>query len=130
MIKRILAVCLALLLLCGAALAETIAADTVLLTVGDREFNARDIDTRAYLLYSEGRVEEYPDYDTAVDSLIQDAVLEDYLKNNGYTDFDEEEEASFRNEAQATWDGYLDNYVKYYLTEDTEEAKAELRVQA
>ena len=130
MIKKIFALCLALMLLCSAALADMLAADTVVVTVGERQFTARDIDTRAYLLYSQSQAEKYPDYDAAVESLIQEAVLEDYLKNNGYTDFNEEEEAAFRNEAQVTWDGYLDNYVTYYLTEDTDEAKAALRQQA
>ena len=130
MFKKILAVCLAMLLLCGAALAETLPPDTVVLTVGDKSYTAMDLDSMAYMLYSEGYVEEYPDYDSAVDGLIQEAVLEDYLQKNGYTDFQEEEEEAFRNEAQATWESYLDNYVDYYLTEDTAEARAELRTQA
>ena len=130
MLKRMIAVGLAVMLLCGAALAETLAADTVLLTVADKSYTAMDVDSMAYMLYTQGYAEAYPDYDTAVENLIQEAVLEDYLEKNGYLDFSEEEAAAFRNEAQVTWDGYLDNYVQYYLTEDTDEAKAELRQQA
>ena len=71
MIKKIFALCLALMLLCSAALADMLAADTVVVTVGERQFTARDIDTRAYLLYSQSQAEKYPDYDAAVESLIQ-----------------------------------------------------------
>ena len=130
MLKKIFAVFLALMLLCGSALAETLAADTVLLTVGEKTYTAKDVDSMAYMLYTQGYAENYPDYDAAVENLVQEAVLEDYLENNGYTDFSDEEDAAFRNEAQATWEGYLDNYVEYYLTEDTAEARAELRAQA
>ena len=130
MIRKILAVCIALALLCGIALAESVPADAVVLTVGDQQFTAQQLDSMAYMLYSEGVTETYPDYDQAVEYLTRQAVLEDYLKANGYTQFTAEEEEGFQAAAQTKWEGYLDNYVQYYLTEDTDEARAELRKQA
>lgn len=130
MLKKITALCFALMMLCGAALAETVPADAVVLTVGEEEFTAQNLDSMAYTLYTQSVVEDYPDYDAAMEYLIRQAVLTNYMEAKGYKAFNEEEVAAFRNEAQASWDGYLENYVQYYLSEDTDEARAELRTQA
>ena len=130
-LKKMLAICLALTLVFGLAAAETaIAPETVVLSVGEKEFTAQNLDSMAYMLYTQSVVQKYPDYETAMDYLIQQAVLQDYLVSKGYTEFTEEEKAAFRNEAQASWDGYLDNYVRYYQTENTDEERARLRAQA
>ena len=83
MIRKILAVCIALALLCGIALAESVPADTVVLTVGEQQFTAQQLDSMAYMLYSEGVTETYPDYDQAVEYLTRQAVLEDYQRPLG-----------------------------------------------
>lgn len=137
--KKLLALCLALALLCGVALAEaaeteneqtTVPADTVLLTVGGREYTALDVDDIAYNLYSQGYTETYPDYEEAIDTLIHQGVLDYYLENNGYLDLSEEEEAAVVAEAQTTWNSAIESYVSYYATQDSEADQEQLRTQA
>lgn len=110
--------------------ALTVPADAVILTVGDRTFTAEDVDSMAYMMYSQGRVETYPDYDKAVESLTQEAVLEYALETAGYTQFTDEEQAAFAAEAESMMEAALNRYVEHYLTEDTEEARAQLYAQA
>ena len=69
-------------------------------------------------------------YAQAVEQLQFNRVLELVMAEDGYLDFTEEETAKMRDEIQAMWDSYLDQYVSYYLSEDTEEARADLRKQA
>lgn len=138
MMKKLLALCAVLMLLCGAALAEpaetaesaAVPEDAVLATVNGEKITAADADDAAYLLYSYGYTENYPDYDRAIEYLIQQAVVKDHLEKEGYLTFSEEEEAAFANEANAQWEEMLDQYVSAYLSEDTEEARASLRDQA
>ncbi len=135
MMKKIAALFIALTLLLGAALAEeaqpemAVQADTVLATVAGQEITAGQVDAAAYSLYTEGSVETYPDYDAAIETLIANHVWENYFAAKGYSDFSQEEDTAFTAEAQTMLDGYLDQYVQYYLTEDTDEARAELRAQ-
>ncbi len=70
------------------------------------------------------------DYATAVEALLSNKALEMLVDELGYNTFTEEEEASIREQAQAQWDSMLDTYVEYYLTDDTEEARAELKTAA
>lgn len=44
--------------------------------------------------------------------------------------FTDEEKTAFANEAAAQWEEALNNYVEYYLTEDTQEQRDTLRAQA
>ncbi len=69
-------------------------------------------------------------YAQAMEQLKFNRVLEMVMEEDGYLNFTEEEVAKIRDEIQAAWDGYLDQYVSYYLSEDTEEARADLRKQA
>lgn len=70
------------------------------------------------------------DYASAVEALLSNKALEMLVDDLGYTTFTEEEEASIREQAQTQWDSMLDSYVEYYLTDDTEEARAELKTAA
>lgn len=130
MITKLLALCLALALLCGVALADPLDPDTVVMSVGDQQYTALNLDNMAYMLYSDGYSETYPDYDMAVEALIQNTLYRLMIEDGGYNNFTAEETQAFENEANATWDKYLDNYVNYYLSEDTDEAREQLRGQA
>lgn len=105
-------------------------ANPVLATIGDYEITLAEADEIAYLLYYYGYVEDYPDYRGAVDYLAETYIIEKHIADAGYDQFTEEEMAAFRNEAAAEWEAQLDSYVNNYLTEDTAEARAELRTQA
>ena len=130
-LKKLLALCAVLALICASALAEEPQAPAqVLITVNDHEITAENADFIAYLLYYYGYTENYPDYDAALDYLTQQAVIENHLRSAGYTDFDEDTMTALRNEAQAEWDSMLDEYVEENLAEDTEENRATLRQQA
>ena len=131
MLKKILALLTAVLLLCGAALAESsVAEDTVVATINGQEITVAELENNAQLLYNAGYVETYPDYDAALESMIREAVVKDHLQKAGYLDYSEEELAAFTNDAQAQWDQLVSTYVERYLTEDTEEARATLKTQA
>ena len=130
LMKKLIALCLALALLCTCALAESALEESqVLITVNDQEITVYDAEMIAYLLYYYGHTETYPDYDAALSYLEQQAVIEHHLRSAGYTDFDEETMSALRNDADAEWEGLLSDYVESNLTEDTEEQRAILRAQ-
>lgn len=136
--KRLLALCVALMMLCVAAFAQEaenaetqeMDMDLVLAQVGDTSFTLYDVDSTAYMLNYYGYTETYPDYAYAVDYLVQTAVIEHHLKEAGYDQLSDAEMEAFQNEAKAEWEAVLDDYVNNYLTEDTDEARAALREQA
>jgi len=131
MLKKILALLTAVLLLCGAALAESsVAEDAVVATINGQEITVAELENNAQLLYNAGYVETYPDYDAALESMIREAVVKDHLQKAGYLDYSEEELAAFTNDAQAQWDQLVSTYVERYLTEDNEEVRATLKTQA
>ena len=128
MLKKILALLTAVLLLCGAALAESsVAEDAVVATINGQEITVAELENNAQLLYNAGYVETYPDYDAALESMIREAVVKDHLQKAGYLDYSEEELAAFTNDAQAQWDQLVSTYVERYLTEDNEEVRATLK---
>lgn len=130
--KRLLALCAALMLVCACAAAEDAAGaeDLVLATVNGVEIKQSEADNIAYLFYYYGYTQTYPDYDFALEYLIQQKVIENHLHAAGYDQFTDEERAAFANEASAEWQAALNDYVENYLTEDTEEARAQLLQQA
>ncbi len=101
----------------------------VLAVVGDEEITLYDAEEVAYMLYTYGYVSEYPDYDAAVDYLVQLKVVDSFIKSAGYDQLDEAEMQAFSNEANAEWEALLNDYVENYLTEDTEEMRTVLREQ-
>ena len=130
--KRLLALCAALMLVCACALAEDAAdeEDLVLATVNGVEIKHSEVDNMAYLFYYYGYTQTYPDYDFALEYLIQQEVINNHLHVAGYDQFTEDERAAFANEASAEWQAALNDYMEDYLTEDTEEARATLLKQA
>lgn len=130
MLKKIMALLMAALLLCGAALAEDVPADEVVASVNGEQIIVAQLENDAQLLYNAGYVETYPDYDAALESMIREAVVKDHLEKAGYLNFTQDELAAFTNDAQAQWDQLISTYVERYLTEDTEEARATLAAQA
>ena len=82
------------------------------------------------LIASYAQQERSVTYTQAVQQIVFNRVLELVMQEEGYLDFTEEEVAKMRDEIQALWDGYVEQYTSYYLSEDTEEARAELRKQA
>lgn len=134
-LNRMLALLVALLMLSSCAFAEDTeqslsSTNPVLAKVGDREITLNEADEIAYLLYYYGYVEEYPDYEAALDYLTETYVIEKHLVEAGYDQFTDDEMVAFQNDAAAEWEAMLEAYINNYLTEDTEEARATLREQA
>ena len=69
-------------------------------------------------------------YARAVEQLKFNRILERTMREEGYLDFTPEEEEAIRAEIQMTWDQYIEQYISHFLSEDTEEARAALRVEA
>ncbi len=135
--RKTLALVLALSLLLCAAFAETAQtaseaqvlqnSNPVLATVnGEPIYKSECDDMISYYAQQQMSVT----YAQAVQQLEVNRVLELVMKEEGYLEYTEEELAKMRDEIQAVWDGYVDQYVSLYLSEDTEEARAELRKQA
>ncbi|MBO4379361.1 MAG: peptidylprolyl isomerase [Clostridia bacterium] len=103
---------------------------TVLATAGETVITVDDAEYYAYLLYYYGYTEDYPDYDQAIDYLVQQAVINKHVHDAGYDVFTEEEQTAFQNEAAAEFEEMLNDYVESYLTEDTAESRATLHEQA
>lgn len=140
MLRKILALLLILTLALGATLslaeatpAETAAAaapadDPVLATVGDETIRKSEVD--ALMPQLANYMSEESDYAYAVNFLVQQKLLNRKIIEQGLDQFDADTEATFAAEAQKQWDEGVESYVSYYLAEDTEEARAELRDQA
>ena len=63
--------------------------------------------------------------DTALSRAIQTRVADDKIKELGLDQYTAEEEEAFLNEAQKEWDEAVQSYVDYFLSEDTDEARAQ-----
>lgn len=134
MIKKTLAFILALSLCLGSALAlaETAAApaaeDKVLATLNGAPITQSEAE--AVMPQLANYMSDSTDYRYAVNFIIQQRILEQKIKDLGFDKFSEEEEAAFASEAQSQWDQGVQSYVSYYLSEDTEEARAQMKKQA
>ena len=113
MLQRFAALCLALLLVCAGAQAETIDDSRLLAVVNgvrlsvdevEREF----LDNAAYYR-EDGRSDE--DIEQLKETLVREAVQNEVLRQKaeelGLTQFTEEEVASFRADAQNQYDNML-----------------------
>ena len=123
----------ATLSLAEATPAETAAAaapadDPVLATVGDETIRKSEVD--ALMPQLANYMSEESDYAYAVNFLVQQKLLNRKIIEQGLDQFDADTEATFAAEAQKQWDDGVESYVSYYLSEDTEEARSELRDQA
>lgn len=134
--SRLLALLTTLMLLAVSALAETApteepapaaAADTVAATVNGTPLYLSELQ-EAYNYYANQGYDVT--YDQVLGFLVNTQLLKELVAESGYDQFTDEERAQFDTEAAASWDEALGSYVSYYLTEDTEEARATLREQA
>ena len=110
-----------------AATEAPVVEDPVLFTLDGKEYLKSEVDNILYSLYSNGYVESMTDYATAMQYMIEDEVIIAKIKELGLDQFTEDEEAAFLTEAQAEWDTAIESYVSYFLSEDTEEARAQAR---
>lgn len=132
MLKRIMApmMALAMIISAGLALAEAPAAseDRVLATIGGQPIYQAEAD--AIMPSLANYMSDPTDYRYAVQFLVQQRVLNQKIKDMGFDQFSPEEEAAFASEAQSQWDEGVESYVSYYLAEDTEEARAQMKQKA
>ncbi len=127
-LNRILALCLVLTLAwsCCAAFAEETAENPVLLTVDGEDIALNAINDVLNDLVGAGYANE-GDYSLAIEYAIQDKVLQSKIAELGLDQFTDEEMEALRADAHAEWEGAIDSYVDYFLTEDTDEARAQAR---
>lgn len=70
-------------------------------------------------------VTETADYEQAIQDLIVNQIANQKIRELGFDQFTQEEKDAFMLDAQAEWQTGIDEYVSYFLTEDTEEARAQ-----
>lgn len=104
--------------------------DLILATVDGEPILFSEIQELIVQYYYYGYIEDYTDVSTVVTYEAENRVLEKKLKENGYFDFSEEEMEAFRADALDEKQQAIDEYVEYYLSEDTEQAREDLRTQA
>ena len=133
---RLLALLMALLMaLSASALGETAEEpapleDPVLFTLDGTTFTKSQVDEQLADMLAAGYVDSQSDYQTVIDYMIQDIVIQDKISELKLDQYTEAEKAAYAAQAKEEWDDLLDNYVSYYLTEDSEEARAEKRKEA
>lgn len=122
--KKILLVLMALVML----LANTAVAEEapVALTVNGEAVLKADVQQYAQYQFQNGYTEAV-DYEAAISDLIVNAVANAKIREFGLDQFTEEERSAFMLDAQAQWEEAVESYLSYYLTEDTEEARAQCR---
>ena len=122
---RLLALALALVLslsMAAAAFAEE-AADPVLLTFDGEAITLSQVDNVLYNMMQGGYLEDASDYDSAIQAVVHNRVINSKIIELGLDQFTPEEEEALRADAEAEWQDALDQYVSYFLTEDTPEAR-------
>ena len=130
-VYRLLALAIALMmaLSCVPALAEEAAQDPVLLTINGEEITQSAVLEMLNNLYNAGYANAN-DYELAIDYIIQDRVLEAKIAELGFDKFTAEEEEALRAEVSTVWEDAIASYVSYFLTDDTDEARAQARQDA
>lgn len=110
--------------------AETVAEDPVLFTFNGQDIPLSQVDEYLSNLYSNGYVETLTEYETAIEYMIQEMVWEDQIEKQQLNQFTAEEEEALQADAEKEWEDALDSYVSYFLSEDTDEARAKARQDA
>lgn len=110
---------------CGAC-----AEDTVLAEVNGVQIMQSEVESYLASYYYYGYIEDYTDYTGMVGQLVEYTLELQMLSDNGYFDFTEEEEEALRAEAVSEKETYIEEYISYNLSEDSDEARDALRVQA
>lgn len=110
------------------AVAEDTVSD-VAITVNGEEITVAKVAEYAELLYNNGYVDAV-DYETAISYLTEEAILKQKIRELGLDQYTDDEKAAFQLDAQAQFETDIASYVEYYLTEDTDEARAQAREDA
>ena len=134
-LSRVLALVMALMLaLPSLALASAEpmaqAADPVLFTFDGEEVTLSQVDHAMNNMINNGYLADATDYETVLQYMVQDRVFEAKIAELGFDQFTPEEEEALRADAQHEWEEALNDYVAYFLSEDTPEARAALYDQA
>lgn len=127
--KKLTALLLAAMMLLPMAMAQE-TADAVLATVEDTQILQSQADALMPTFVSYEYVSSEADYQTVVTYLVQQELLKRKIADMQFDQFTQEEESALRNDAQVEWDAALEEYVQYYLAEDTDEGRATARAQA
>ncbi len=128
--KKLISLLMAILMvltMAGAVAEET--ASAVAVTVNGEEITAVKVAEYAEILYNNGYTETV-DYEAAITYLTEETILKQKIKELGLDQFTDDEVAAFRLDAQTQWEEDIDAYIDYYLTEDTEDARAQARLDA
>ena len=128
--KKMLALLAALVLALSAtpAYAEQPAEDPVMATFNGENILKSEVDKVIPQL--SGYMSDATDYRYAAEFVVQQRILQKKIEEMGFNTFTAEEESAFAAEAEKQWNEGIDSYVSYYLAEDTEEARAQLKTQA
>lgn len=127
--KRILAIMAALIVALSAVAGYAQSAeDPVLATFNGENILKSEVD--AVMPQLTNYMSDASDYRYVTEFVVQQHVLKLKMTEMGFDQFTAEEEASFDSEAQQQWNTNIESYVSYYLAEDSEEARAQLRTQA
>lgn len=127
--KKMLAIMAALVMALSAvgAWAQP-AEDPVLATFNGQDILKSEVD--AVLPQLAGYMSDATDYRYAAEYIVQDRMINLKIQELGFNNFSQEEQTSFAAEADKQWQEGIESYVSYYLSEDSEEARAQLRTQA
>ena len=127
-LAKFLAILIAMTILTTAGFAETAEPDKqVVATVNGTPLYLSELN-EAYSYYTNQGYSVT--YAQILDILVETQVLKDIIAEGGFNQFTDEEKAAQQAEAAQSWENAIQNYVTNYASEDTEEAKAALRVQA
>lgn len=110
------------------AIAEEESAD-IAFTVNGESVSAALVMQYAEYQQANGYTETV-DYEQAIIGLTENMIVNQKIKEMGLDQFTEDEKNAFLLDAQAQWDAAIDEYVSYYLAEDTEEARAQAKQDA
>lgn len=119
---------LAMVFTMGMAVAEEETGD-VAFTVNGQAVSAALVMQYAEYQLANGYTETL-DYEAAITDLTENLIINQKIQEMGMDQFTDEEKDAFMLDAQAQWDAAIDEYVAYYLTEDTEEARAQAKEDA
>ena len=127
--KKMLAIMAALVMALSAvgAWAQP-AEDPVLATFNGQDILKSEVD--AVIPQLAGYMSDATDYRYAAEFIVQRHMIDLKIQELGFNNFSQEEQASFASEAEKQWQEGIESYVSYYLAEDSEEARAQLRTQA
>ena len=123
---RLLVLAVCLWACCCAAFAEETEENPVLLTMDGEDIRLDTVNYMLNQLITAGYANEN-DYALAIEYMIQDKVMAGKIAEFGLDQFTEEEIEAFKTEAHDEWESAIDSYVSYFLTEDTDESRAQAR---